>query len=460
MKNKYTPLYSTTAWLFYTDGNSFSIRNKVTNKVDHTHGLKYVYGYGTDKLALCSFNQFYRVSIANGKYSKIDSVLFKDRIVQCRFDSTDRAIYVINKSALYVYRIDSNKLVKIDSFRDGLPVSLSLYNNYILITTNDKCVFVYKRPYFRKSIYSQKDIIYYSFERMADNRMLINTNKGFYILDSFKGNLNATHPVKIEYPFHANNLFDIYPYYDSVICNVGGKLFIIHCSLLNKHVSAPVFYIQRIAADGKIFHTVNITLGHSSAYDVQIDLDMLSFTGDPGYYEYRIINHDTSSWLRADGNILTVRLNSYGNNHIEIRAANEGGAISKSQFVTARLLPPFYFSWWGITLEVLGLVLLLLIAIRAYNKKKSRQFAHELEYMQLENKAINALLNPHFIFNSINNIQNLVAQGDAENANQYLALLSRLIRQNIENLQFNVIPLDKELSLVRNYIYLQNLRFR
>ncbi|MGN6567215.1 MAG: sensor histidine kinase [Flavipsychrobacter sp.] len=460
LNNKFTPLYSNAAWLFYTSGSFFCVCNKQTNILDQTHGLKYIYCYGTDKLVLCGFDQFYKVSIASNKYRKIDSVLFRNKIIQCRFDSATRTIYVIDKSALYVYNIDNDQLTTIDSFQNGLPASLSLYGDYILVTTNNKSVFVYKKASFRKNIYLQKDIVYYSFDKMGDNRMLINTNKGFYILDSFKGDLNAIHPVKVEYPFHASNLFDIYPYYDSAICNVGGKLFIIHCSLLNKHIAHPVFYIKKITAEGKIFHATNITLGHRSEYDVQIELDMLSFNGDPGYYEYRIINHDTTSWLHAEGGILTIRLNNYGNNYIEIRAANEGGAISRSQFITVKLLPPFYLSWWGITLEILGLMALLLIGIRIYNRKKSRQFAHELEYMQLENKAINALLNPHFIFNSINNIQNLVAQGDAENANQYLALLSRLIRQNIENLQFNVIPLDKELSLVRNYIYLQNLRFR
>jgi LytS/YehU family sensor histidine kinase len=82
-----------------------------------------------------------------------------------------------------------------------------------------------------------------------------------------------------------------------------------------------------------------------------------------------------------------------------------------------------------------------------------------MDQLQLEHKAINSLLNPHFVFNAINNIQNLVNKYRVDDANEYLARLSRLIRQNIENLQFNLITADKELSLIRNYIYLQNLRF-
>ena len=97
--------------------------------------------------------------------------------------------------------------------------------------------------------------------------------------------------------------------------------------------------------------------------------------------------------------------------------------------------------------------------IRRYNRNKKKLFENELDFLQLEHKAINSLLNPHFIFNAINNIQSLVNEQSSDAANNYLAILSKLIRQNIENLQFNFIPVTKELSLVKNYIQLQNLRF-
>lgn len=82
-----------------------------------------------------------------------------------------------------------------------------------------------------------------------------------------------------------------------------------------------------------------------------------------------------------------------------------------------------------------------------------------MDYLRLEHRAINALLNPHFIFNSINNIQGLINQSDRQDAAEYLAVLSRLIRQNLENLEHNLIPLEKELALIERYVMLQNLRF-
>ncbi len=77
----------------------------------------------------------------------------------------------------------------------------------------------------------------------------------------------------------------------------------------------------------------------------------------------------------------------------------------------------------------------------------------------MEHRAINALLNPHFVFNAISNIQSLIHKSRHAEAADYLATLSRLIRQNLENLQYNLISLENELALTERYIKLQNLRF-
>lgn len=91
--------------------------------------------------------------------------------------------------------------------------------------------------------------------------------------------------------------------------------------------------------------------------------------------------------------------------------------------------------------------------------KRKVAFANEMNFMKLEHRATSALLNPHFIFNAINNIQNLINQNSKILAREYLATLSVMIRQNIDNLQFHLIPLINEIDLIKNYVELQNLRF-
>ena len=81
------------------------------------------------------------------------------------------------------------------------------------------------------------------------------------------------------------------------------------------------------------------------------------------------------------------------------------------------------------------------------------------EYIQSEQKALRAQMNPHFIFNSLGSIQNFVLKQDADTANDYLAKFSRLIRQVLENSKYNTIPLNQEMDAIKTYVVLEQLRF-
>jgi LytS/YehU family sensor histidine kinase len=80
--------------------------------------------------------------------------------------------------------------------------------------------------------------------------------------------------------------------------------------------------------------------------------------------------------------------------------------------------------------------------------------------MKAEYKSLNALMNPHFIFNTLNNVQSLVNRDDKRAANEYLRIFADLIRQNMHNVSNELIPLEKEMNLVSNYLLLEKLRFK
>jgi LytS/YehU family sensor histidine kinase len=91
--------------------------------------------------------------------------------------------------------------------------------------------------------------------------------------------------------------------------------------------------------------------------------------------------------------------------------------------------------------------------------KKEKEHQKEIRFMKSEFKALNALMNPHFIFNTLNNVQSLFNANDKVAANEYLRIFSDLIRQNMHNISKELIPLQKEIDLVTNYLLLEKLRF-
>jgi LytS/YehU family sensor histidine kinase len=194
--------------------------------------------------------------------------------------------------------------------------------------------------------------------------------------------------------------------------------------------------------------------------NLNIYFNPLSFNNLKNHYEYRISSNNTiSEWFKNDGTVANILLSGYGEHLVEVKAVTENDIASPIQTIHVILHPPFYRSWWFMATMVIAVLVIVFLSFILYTRRRKKIFEHELEFMQLEHKAINSLLDPHFTFNAINNIQNVIVSGDQENANEYLAILSRLIRQNMENLQFSFIPLEKELKLIEHYVYLQNLRF-
>ena len=87
-----------------------------------------------------------------------------------------------------------------------------------------------------------------------------------------------------------------------------------------------------------------------------------------------------------------------------------------------------------------------------------------LKKVQIKNKkiALQSLrreMNPHFIFNSLNSVNQFIATNNELEANQYLTKFSKLMRGVMENSTEDFIPFSQELDLLENYLALEKTRF-
>lgn len=73
--------------------------------------------------------------------------------------------------------------------------------------------------------------------------------------------------------------------------------------------------------------------------------------------------------------------------------------------------------------------------------------------------ALRSVMNPHFFFNALSSIQYFIAQNDRKNAINYLSTFSQLVRGILEHSVSNTISMASEITQLRNYIVLEQLRF-
>lgn len=92
-------------------------------------------------------------------------------------------------------------------------------------------------------------------------------------------------------------------------------------------------------------------------------------------------------------------------------------------------------------------------------KAKNEKLAMENKKLNIEQKALRLQLNPHFVYNSIANLQGLISQGETKKSVNYLLAFSKLLRNILELNREDFIPLKDEIASVSNYLKLQQMRF-
>jgi len=198
------------------------------------------------------------------------------------------------------------------------------------------------------------------------------------------------------------------------------------------------------------------------------ELDGISLSNHKGLnYQFFLegLNEDWSP-LSSNSTITFTNLPA-GEYLLRMRCVDMDGRTSDEITVPFTIHPAFYKTWWFISLCVLagaGLVVLFFrIRVRRINEaneKEKLEFKSRL--LSLEQQSMNASMNRHFVFNSLNSIQYFINTQDRVSANKYLTNFAKLIRKNLDTatVDGNMITLDEELERIELYLSLESMRFK
>jgi len=92
-------------------------------------------------------------------------------------------------------------------------------------------------------------------------------------------------------------------------------------------------------------------------------------------------------------------------------------------------------------------------------EQKKLAIAYSKQILQLRVQAVQAQMNPHFLFNSLNSIKMFIIKNNQKDAVLYLTKFAKLLRMVLENAKRQAIPLKEELDLMRIYVDVENIRF-
>lgn len=159
---------------------------------------------------------------------------------------------------------------------------------------------------------------------------------------------------------------------------------------------------------------------------------------------YHEFVNDLDSLIARDSSLVDIKLFQYSEEKI--------AQLEKEQVLKDELIERKNNNNSVLLVSVFLLVILLILIVKAWLaiRKKNKQIA--LQSLRRE-------MNPHFLFNSLNSVNQFIAGNNELAANKYLSSYAGLMRRIMENSNRDFISLSSELEQITKYLELEKLRF-
>lgn len=450
----------------YQLNNSFKIISSVTLN-NYAMGGSGILKTTAGKIYLINNSGFYTISENKIKLPDIiNPFKIKDAIVTKKDN-----ILFCSKSTLYEIR---NNVVVKTKFNDSInklninKLYSDSYNN-IWLSTNSDTLLILDSSYKLKSkvLLLEKSISCKNILQISPLSFFVCTNNGL-IEVSFKNTslkdyellyFNKTNGLP------SNDIYDIVKFQDKFYVSTPKGVCIFNDPQEFKLKVLPNTVINKISVNDKgIIASGNLILSYNQN-NLSFQVDALAFKkiNQRGvFYKYRLAGFENEFKL-ATGNTVTynnlppgkytfIAKTFYDNN-------TEDDTPAEFSFT---IKPAVWQTWWGILLIILLIATCIFLFIQ-WRIKKFKQIEKEKAAInqtiaEYKFTALKAQMNPHFVFNSINVIQNLILEKDKTEAYNSLSKFSRLIRMILNQSDSAFATIEEELALIKMYVELNQLR--
>ncbi|MEL6986879.1 MAG: histidine kinase [Bacteroidota bacterium] len=229
-------------------------------------------------------------------------------------------------------------------------------------------------------------------------------------------------------------------------------------------------YVKQVAIDGYNIQDPDLHFNKS------IVLDKGSYTMDLKYgltypndsknvtYEYKLQGYN-KQWLdNKHSTSLSFENLSGGDYELKIRAREN----EKADWIYNKPIPiiiekRIVDKVWFYPLLAFGALGIFFLGYSIYQKRKREEAKmisdYENRLLQLEMQSLRSQMNPHFMFNSLNSINQYIINSEPKTASRYLTRFSKLMRLILNNSKNKTVLLKDELEMLALYAEMESYRF-
>lgn len=257
----------------------------------------------------------------------------------------------------------------------------------------------------------------------------------------------------------------------SAFCIGGGFLYVftprgfqkMNLETLSQSEKTPKLFIHTLESGTKKWTSPSGKIDlPAGCREVKLQCSALSLD-NPSATSFAYRFNGASPYIGSGGPSISIPIEWEGEKTLFVRCRKGEGNWTEDTRLLLAVPVPFHKQVWVQVVAYLlltgGLVAASLYFANRIRKRQRREKDMKLQIALSEIKSLQAMMNPHFIFNTLNSIQHFVNEHDAYNINRYFSLFSRLIRSNLNSTREPMILLQREVEYLKNYLELEKMRF-
>lgn len=239
-----------------------------------------------------------------------------------------------------------------------------------------------------------------------------------------------------------------------------------HADQLSRYsVRADVRIMDVISGDRTLPMTTGpegekrLTLGPSQ-HNLQVVFDVINYDMPENNLFFYKLSPSPSDWTPVENGRLSFNNLAPGEYTLSVKGGNKlAGLADSTDKLVFTILPYWYQSIWFKAVVALALLVLILFAVRVRINRIRREAAFRQRITETELQALRAQMNPHFIFNSLNSIENFIMKNEKWLASEYLNKFARLFRMILHSSRSELVPFSKDMEALQLYVDLERLRY-
>lgn len=256
-------------------------------------------------------------------------------------------------------------------------------------------------------------------------------------------------------------------FYDSVQQKLYGALrdvvYRFNPDSFSKNLSPPEFFIESLVVNGTdfLYHPDNEIELSSKQNNIIVNLGTINFEdANQQQFAYRLVQKGNEQWQLTGTQRSIIFSNLSPGKHrlqVEVFTRNKSWPEQVKE-ITIVIHPPFWRTAWFLAMIVCLSLAVIYFIFRFRVKSIKRKANIDRLLVEYELKALHSQMNPHFIFNCLNSIREMILNNENKEASHYLSKFAQLIRITLDNSTRPFTSLKNTIDYLQRYLEMEAIR--